>query len=133
MIYQQSVLIPAQTPVTAPIEQDIPVVAGNLERCWIGFPRGCAGLVHAQLWRAGTILVPFRSEESLAWDDYLFDMPIRLLIVDEPRILRLRAWNDDDSYAHRVFVMLSVIPLPEWAAAYGLEGAVHALPVTVEV
>ena len=114
MIYQESVTVPALTTQTSPVERHISIVPGLVERVWLGFPKGCCGLLHAQLWRAGSILVPYRSEEDVAWDNHVFDVPMRLMVYDEPLRLTILAWNDDDSYQHRLFCMVSVRSLAQW-------------------
>jgi len=114
VIYQESVTVPALTPKTSPVERHITIVPGLVERVWLGFPKGCSGLLHAQLWRAGSILVPYRSEEDVAWDNHVFDVPMRLMVYDEPLRLTILAWNDDDSYQHRLFCMVSVRSLAQW-------------------
>jgi len=114
VIYQESVTVPAQTPKGSPVERHIAIAPGLVERVWLGFPKGCSGLLHAQLWRAGSILVPYRSEEDVSWDDHVFDFPMRLMVYDEPLRLTILAWNDDDSYQHRLFCMVSVRALAQW-------------------
>jgi len=133
VIYQESVTVPALTPKGSPVERHIGIVPGLVERVWLGFPRGCSGLLHAQLWRAGSILVPYRSEEDVAWDNHVFDVPMRLMVYDEPLRLTILAWNDDDSYQHRLFCMVSVRALAQWEDERPYTGAMGAGLTEVEV
>jgi len=104
MWYMASVEVPPSTSETQPVVEEIPLTLGTIERVLVGFPYGCAGLVHVTLHDKGWQILPWTLGESLAWDDYMFDLQLHYPLVSEPYTVIVRAWNQDDSYPHTVFV-----------------------------
>jgi len=119
VIFQTRILIPSQTIETVPCKAILPIQPGYVDRAWVGFPQGCYGLAHVQLWRGDSQLLPLSGGESLAWNNFVYDMPLYYLVMDEPLYFIVKGWNEDDSYAHRVTVMVSVVPLFEYWRRYG--------------
>ena len=50
--------IPKSTPTGAPVNYQIPLMAGVIERIDLTIPDGCSGLVGCQVWDRGKIIVP---------------------------------------------------------------------------
>lgn len=104
MYYQQEITIPANTSESGYITEVLKLAKGKITRVIVGFPLGCAGLVHITINDKGWQLIPWSPGKNLAWDNYVFDLGINYRIDAEPYELVLRGWNLDDSYAHTLFV-----------------------------
>jgi len=128
MYYLTFHTVPPQTLETDPYEYQVAVVDGILSHVDIGFPQGCAGLAHLQLYYKHHQLYPTNPDQSFAWDGNVFSFDDDFPIYEHPYTVTVRAWNDDDSYEHTLMVGLSVtsgagpVELPE-AAMAGWSGA----------
>jgi len=96
--------VPPQTPESEAVIERIPLTRGSIRSIMVAFPPGCCALCHVQVFDKGWQLVPWTPGESLAWDDYVFDLLQNYPLVAEPYELTVKAWNDDDSYEHNIFV-----------------------------
>ncbi|MDR7492450.1 MAG: hypothetical protein QN122_13515 [Armatimonadota bacterium] len=95
------------TPATNPARRTLLLEPGTLFRTYVQFPRGCGGLVHAQILRGGTVIYPAPPDVTLASDGYV------IAIEDEYPIPQaeewsLIAWSEDDTYPHRIEAWLNV-------------------------
>lgn len=103
MFYRYSLLVPLSTPVTAPVTTTMYLSHGIVHHVEVGFPPGCAGLVHAAVFRFEHQVWPSNPDHDFAWDDY--NIVVRnesFGLVSRPYTLTLRAWSEDDSYAHTI-------------------------------
>lgn len=109
--YEVDVVAPAQTLESAPAEVSVSLIAGLVTHVDVQFPRGCVGLVHAQIWRSDFQVWPTNPDGNLKGDNVVVGWDDEYPVEDEPLALRLLVWNDDDSYAHRVTFRLALTPL----------------------
>lgn len=133
MIYGTTVTIPAQTLETAPVQAEFAIHPGRIDRCWVGFPPGCYGLAHVVLYHWPYQLVPGSLTQSLAWNNLVFDLPLAYDVGAEPYALTVIGWNDDDSYAHTITVLVSVAGETAPSSVRALFAADEAGRITVEV
>lgn len=127
MFYKTSVPVPPDTPESAPVEKILTLAPGRVRWWFVGFPPGCADLVHVTIHRFEHQIVPEGEGESLQWGGYMFPIEDSYDITDEPHQVLIRAWNLDDSYEHTVFVGAVVLPEPEVTAESLLQRLLHAL------
>lgn len=104
MYYQWERSIPANTLEADAIEERLQLTWGIIREVHVGFPPGPAGLVHLQIRDKGWQILPWTPLQSLAWDNHVFVLPCNYELDVEPYDLTIRAWNEDDSYAHTVFI-----------------------------
>jgi hypothetical protein len=109
MYYQATVRVPANVLETAPTLTRLSITRGVIQQILVGFPAGCAGLVHVQVFHGGWQVCPWTPGEDLAWDGYVYEFQTRYPVVAEPYELVVRAWNEDDTYEHRIFVGVSML------------------------
>jgi hypothetical protein len=109
--YDVSFTIPANTAESAPQEEQVKLTHGVLHRVEIGFPSGCAGLAHLQLWRGGHQVWPTNPGGSFNTDDYTIPIDDYYELFEEPYILTLVGWNLDDTYNHTLEVRFGILPL----------------------
>jgi len=126
MYYLAFLPIPLQTPRGDPYEHHMEVAPGVITHIDVGFPRGCVGLCHLQIFRHEHQLYPTTPGESFAWDNHVFSFNDFEPLDEEPHRLTIRAWNDDDSYAHTLMVGVS-IEAPS-APLSGVEGELVGWP-----
>ncbi len=112
MLFQTEILVPANTPASAPVETRLPVYPGITQRIWAGFPKGCFGLAHMQIWHSGWQVWPWSPVQSFHWNDYMFTFEDRYPITVEPLELIVRGWNLDDFYGHTLTFMCTIEPAP---------------------
>ena len=58
MFYRYALLVPAATPVNAPVEQDIELPAGIIHLVSIKFPPGCHGFVYFAIYQGANRMWP---------------------------------------------------------------------------
>ena len=104
MYYQKALVVPAQTSQQDPVVATLLLTRGVIDRILVGFPPGCAGLCHLQIFDKGWQILPWTLGESLAWDNYVYDLPQGYPLLAEPFEVTLEAWNDDDTFDHTLFV-----------------------------
>jgi len=109
MFYRYSLTVPASTPSTAPVTKRMYLCHGIIHQVEVGFPPGCAGLVHVVIFRFEHQVWPTNPDGEFAWDDY------NVVITDEdfglvhrPYTLSLRAWSQDDSYRHTITCRIGI-------------------------
>lgn len=112
MFFQAEILTPANTPATAPIVTRLGIYPGVTTQEWVGFPRGCYGLVHMQIWHWGWQLWPWTPQTSFHWDDYMFTFYDRYPITEEPLELVIKTWNLDDTYPHELLFATTIDAAP---------------------
>ena len=124
MLYKTDCPTPANTPASAPIEHRVRVFPGIVTRVWVGFPKGCYGLAHVQIWHWGGPVWPWTPLQSFHWNDYMFSFADRFPLRTEPLEFVVKTWNLDDFYPHTPTFAVLVDPAP---APGELEGLLRSL------
>lgn len=101
------------TSETSPATKRIQLTNGVITRWWVGFPDGCADLVHATVYEFEHQILPRGEEDDLFWNNYVFEIPDYYELVDEPYEIEVRAWSEDDSYRQYVVVGVVLMPIEE--------------------
>lgn len=127
MFYSKPITIPAQTLESDPIEKYLPLGLGTITRWFIGFPPGCAGLVHVTIYRFEHQILPEGEGQDLYWDGYMFVIEERYALVDEPYEVKIVCWNNDDSYEHTIYIGVEIMPIPEETTESLLQRLLRAL------
>lgn len=112
MFFQAEILTPKNTLPTAPLITRLVIYPGMATEEWVGFPRGCAGLAHMQIWYWGTQIWPYTPQTSFHWDEYVFNFHDRYPFLEEPLELVIKTWNLDDSFPHELLFALTIEPAP---------------------
>ena len=110
MLYHFPLTIPTNTAKASPVQTTLPLTAGILHHVSIGFPKGCSGLLHVQLYLRERLVFPTTPDADFAWDSALIEWAEYLPLEDHPFQLRADAWNLDDTFPHTVTVRLGVLP-----------------------
>lgn len=108
MFYSVEVTVPANTPATSPVLREVLLTPGVVQQVDVQFPSGCVGLVRTlcrrgthQVWPSNEGASFVGNNQTISWqDDYELEAA--------PFVLRLFAWNLDDTYEHTIIWRLSV-------------------------
>ena len=127
MLFQAEILTPANTPASSPVITRLRIYPGIVKRVWAGFPHGCFGLAHMQIWHWGWQVWPWTPQTSFHWNDYMFTFEDRYPIKEEPLEFVIKTWNLDDSYAHTLTFAVTIEPAPPEEELRELHEALLAL------
>ncbi len=75
----------------------------------IGFPWGCAGLVHVRIYRAEHQVWPTNLDESFAWNAYNVEFEENEETAGSSDEWSVRAWNEDIRYDHTIVVRFNIL------------------------
>lgn len=99
----KQITVTKNTTRNSPVEQEVKLSLGTIERVIIFFPPGCLGYVKATLVHYEHQFLPEDPESYIAGDDYVFDLPMNKEIKDHPSI-KVVAWNTATVYDHEITV-----------------------------
>lgn len=127
MIYSYSPNTAASVTQGSPTRTPLPVNRGVVIQLTIGFPPGCTGLLHLQIYWGQTQLWPSNPDEDFAWDGFVFNYPEHYEIDAEPYEFTALTWNDDDTYAHDILIQFDIIRQEDLAQESGDIGLIQGL------
>lgn len=104
--------IAANTSVTAYDTLEFTLPFGVVRKVRITFPWGCAGLVFLSIDHNERQLWPTTPGEWFYGNDVTIEFEDDYLLTEAWNNFRLRAYNDDDTYAHTVTVHFLVDSAP---------------------
>jgi len=117
MLYKAEIIAPVNTAadvaIGAPTHATpvrMHIAPGLVTRVWIGFPQGCYGLAHIQIWHWGWPVWPWTPDQSYHWNNYMFTLDDRYPVTDEPFEFVIKAWSYDDFYTHTLTFMALIEP-----------------------
>lgn len=100
---------------------------GVIYRVWITFPPGCAGLVKLRIYHEGHAFLPVNQDNYIRGNAYTFEFPMFYEITEEPTILQVEAWNEDDAYDHTIDVLFLIVPKAVVLPMGSTEGILESL------
>jgi hypothetical protein len=110
MIYTLPLTLPKNTPATALASDDLTIPPGTVNRVFITFPDGCAGLASVRVVVREHILWPTNSDQWFTGNNYTFSFDEALEIRGDSERFRFEGYNLDGIYPHTVYFILSVLP-----------------------
>ena len=110
MLYSKQITISASTTQANAVKKYFKVNKGVISTIWITFPAGCAGLVKLRIYHEGHPFVPVNADNYIRADNYTFVFPVMYEITEEPMILTVEIWSDDDTYNHTVDILFLILP-----------------------
>lgn len=109
MLFWGSTSIPANTPVSTPLEYKIKITKGTVSKISVYFPWGCAGLCGVQILHYTWQLLPLSRTEYLIGNDLWLEFDYDYLVDTEPYEVIVRAYNNDDTYLHTPLVAVEML------------------------
>jgi len=111
MFYRYPLTVPASTPATDPVETTMYLAHGIIHQVEIGFPPGCAALVHVAIFRFEHQAWPTNPDHDFAWDDYNIVIRSEAFgLTTRPYQLTLRAWSEDNTFPHTIVCRIGIKP-----------------------
>jgi hypothetical protein len=99
---------PAGTAIENALELELKLTEGTISQVWMVHPEGCQGLAHAAIFEGIHQRYPHNPEGSyhgnavpMIWDDNYE--------LKAPALLKLKTWNEDDTYDHTVYVRITIL------------------------
>lgn len=127
MLYSYEITVPANTPVTAPVDTDCQLTKGVITRVSFRPRQFHAGLCHVKVLRGLYQVWPTDPDGDLHGDAFPIEWDEYYELDDEPLTLRIRAWNDDDTYPHTFDISFALQPADVVNPQGGLIGGLKKL------
>jgi hypothetical protein len=109
MFYEYRLTVPANTPAATPLTREVVLAPGRIVAMAVQLPRGCVGLVHAQIWQGLDVHWPSNPDSSICGDAVVVEWQESFDLDPTAPRLRLAAWNLDDSFPHTVTFRINVL------------------------
>ena len=127
MLYSKQIAVSANITQANATKKYFKVNKGVISTVWITFPKGCAGLVKMRIYHEGHPFLPVNADNYLRGDNYTFVFPIMYEITEEPMILTVEIWNEDDTYDHTIDVLFLILPKAVVLPVGATEGILESL------
>ncbi|KKM84378.1 hypothetical protein LCGC14_1299710 [marine sediment metagenome] len=108
MSYSKQLTIPAGTSKTSPVSTSIEIPPTLVDRLEITFPSGCVGLVGVRFQFQGRVIWPYNPDGWFLGNGQTVTFTPNLELKDQPNELMIEGYNDDDTFAHAVYVIIDV-------------------------
>ena len=103
------------------------VSKGVISNVWVTFPTGCAGLVKLRIYHQGHPFLPVNADNYLRGNNYTFQFPVMFEITEEPMLLTVEGWNEDESHDHTIDVLFLILPKALVLPVGATEGILESL------
>ncbi len=111
MNYELRLPVPKNTTKAAPVEDTLKTHPGVVTRVSVLWPERTAQLGHCQILRWGKVIWPPYDDMDFTGSGIPVEWNEEHELLDPPHEFVVRAWNDDDTYAHTVTVRVAVLPV----------------------
>lgn len=139
MLYSKQITISADTSEANAEKTYFKVNRGVISKIWVTFPSGCVGLVKMRMYHEGHPFLPVNQDNYIRGNGYTFEFPVMFEITEEPQLLTVEIWNDDDTYDHTIDVLILILPKSAVFPVGATEGILESLkslvlrPLIIEV
>jgi len=114
VFFTWDITVPADTSEDNPLEKDLILTEGVIDRVDVKFPPGCHGLVKVRLLRYGSQLIPLTRGEWVTGDGETVPTEGYYELLEEPYTLRFVGCSPGTQYEHTVTVRVNVMrPRPD--------------------
>lgn len=102
--------VPANTARADARETRLRVAGGILHSIIVTIPPGSANFVHTQLRQASYFILPRNEDEDIEGEHVNINYREWYELKAALNTLTMRTWNTDDTYEHRVRMLVGVLP-----------------------
>lgn len=113
MFYEYPITVPANTQESDPLVEYLRIAHGVIQRMYVQFPTGCAGLVHCRLDYCRLLSFPADLTKSIASDGFIVPIEGPYEIYVEPYRIEATLWNTDDTYDHTITIRIDMVEAQE--------------------
>lgn len=126
MFYVLPLTIPANTLETDPVEEELGLTYGVIQRVEIEFPPGCAGLAHVKVQYHEFDLYPSNPGTWFSGDGFTIAFDDNFPVTEVPHAVKVVGYNEDDTFEHTVTVRINVgLPQLTIADIFGVSSLPH--------
>jgi len=127
MLYSKQITLSSGKTEATATKTYFKVNKGVISNVWITFPPGCAGLVKLRIYSEGHPFLPVNQDNYLRGDNLTFQFPVMFEILEEPMLLTVEAWNEDDTYSHTIDILFLILPKSLVLPVGATEGILESL------
>jgi hypothetical protein len=110
MLFETSITIPKSTDSTAPTTVLLRVAHGIITKIMVRPRPGHAGLAHCVILHHEHQIAPSTENMDFAGDTFPVDWEEYYEVYQPPYELKIKGWNDDDTYAHTFDIFVAILP-----------------------
>lgn len=109
MQFSYSITIPPNTLKSEPETLPCILSYGTVKKVLVCFPPGPKGLAHVVITRFESQVWPTNPNADFSWDDFIYEFEDEFEMSYGPYTMKLVGWNEDDTFAHTITVMFTVL------------------------
>ena len=109
--FEYRLTVPKATLAADPVSSTIGLSPGRLIAVEIVFPRGCVQLVHTIVTRSNHQVYPANLDADIAGEGGAVAWSEDTILDDDPYLLDLVAWSDDDRFDHTLTYRFNLLPM----------------------
>ena len=110
MLFEKSITIPASTSSSSPTIAIMGIAHGIINKIMVRPRPGHAGLAHCVILHHEHQIAPSTEGMNFHGDTFPIDWEEYYESYQPPYELKLKGWNDDDTYEHTFDVYVAVLP-----------------------
>ena len=110
MLYSYEITVPITNTQANPLPTECKVTHGVITKVSFRPRPGHSGLLHCQVFYHEHQLFPTNRDHDLHGDTFPIEWEEYEELFTEPYLLVVRAWNDDDTYAHTFDISFAILP-----------------------
>lgn len=110
MLFTTDINIPKSTTSTDPVVEILKIAHGIVTYISVLFPPGCARLAHAVILHHEHQIAPSTENMDLSGDTFPIEWNEYYESYQLPYELKIKAWNEDDTYPHKITIRIAVLP-----------------------
>lgn len=110
MLFSWRITVAKGYPTTPKASTDLRIARGIITRIEVQFPKGCAGLVHAQICHGLHQIFPKNADQDIASNGETVSSMESLEILTPPYLLKAWTWNTSTLFDHIICVRVEVLP-----------------------
>ncbi len=110
MLFETSITIPANTTKATPTVEMLGIAHGIITKIMVRPRPGHAGLAHCVILHHEHQIAPSTEGMDLAGDTFPIDWEEYYESYQPPYELKIKGWNDDDTYPHTFDIFVAVLP-----------------------
>ena len=137
MLFEASITIPANTTESDPTEEICQIRHGIITKIMVRPRPGHAALAHCVILHHEIQIAPTDRSTSLSGDTFPIDWEEYYESYQPPYELKIKGWNDDDTYEHTFDIFVAILPrkaIIATAVVDAIKGLIGRLfPVSVPI
>jgi len=110
MLFEASITIPANTASTDPEETMLRIAHGIITKIMVRPHPGHAALAHCVILHHEHQIAPSTEGMDFAGDTFPIDWEEYYECYQPPYELKIKGWNDDDTYEHTFDIFVAILP-----------------------